>query len=611
MNLVFAARGRFGLLTRGPARVDRRQIPARARNRALRGHPGRRQLSIGVCALGLLAAVQTACNLDNPGFSPPPGRITYPIGLALSEETTESGAPRYLYVANSNYDLRYNAGSVHAYDLEALVSAIEANNCREYVPPPVDFDAGEEDAEVDAGEDAEVDAGEDADLDGGEDAALDADEDAELEGGQDAELDAADGAAQDADLDASGDSDAGPGDAGVADARLPEVTSDAQVAAPRDTKRGILCDGRNTRSDDETVCCFGAPSALDKFRTSEVLTDSYASGITLAPGGAHLYVPIRGITRLLYLDVDGGDLSCGGQTGRCERGPKLGAEAQTEDRTFPAQPTSIVSGHFAELGNTTEPDSTFVATLHERGAVSLFRTKDSGEPQLVDTLNTLGTRAVSLSKDDSSGLLFLSSTIAQSVLRIGLRTLPNAGPDDPPHLYQASSVLINGLSTAADIRDVLSDLRPRRPGEPERVFALLRGGVVPTTNFIQSLVFLDLVGEGDGRYARVVDALRLGIGPSKLERIILGGRQLILASCYDEGSIYIIDADVRRIVTVVREFSGPFSLRADPRRQLLYVADFRASVLRVVDLHGLIDESAELPRIVATLGTPTYQGGIR
>ena len=75
-----------------------------------------------------VAAVIGSCNLHNPGVSPPSAVLSYPSALALSREAT----PRYLYVANSNFDLRYNAGSLQSYNLDALDRVLANNNCRSY-----------------------------------------------------------------------------------------------------------------------------------------------------------------------------------------------------------------------------------------------------------------------------------------------------------------------------------------------------------------------------------------------------------------------------------------------------------------------------------------------
>jgi DNA-binding beta-propeller fold protein YncE len=549
-----------------------------------------------MCVLAVLAICASACNLDNPGFSPPPGRITYPIALALSAEQSANGAPRYLYVANSNFDLKYNGGSVHAYDLEELQRSLEENDC--WVVPEPELDAGDA---PDAGE--ALDAGDELDarddLDGGDD--LDA-------GG---EL-----------PDAEGDPDADADDAAAADSDVPQ--SEPDFAPSRDTQRGVLCDGRKTDPEDESACCFGSQSSLDRLRSSEVIIDSYASGLALSEDGEHLYVAVRGRTRLVYLDVeDDGVLSCDGQHDRCERGPRPGTEGETEDSEFQPQPTAIVTGTLGELGTAEEPSRGFVATTHELGTVSLFGTRSSGEPELLDTMQINNTRrVVSLSKDPT-GLLLVSAASANAVLRVGARRPAEFAANEGAELeseeergllqlYGVSSVAISGLSASGDVRDVQFDPRAVGEGQPQRLYALIRGTLAPFPNLIQSLVFLELpVGESDGRFARVVDAVRLGNGPSKLDQVDLGQRHLLLASCYDEGSIYVIDADTRQIMTVIREISGPFDMQVDRVRQLLYVGDFRASVVRVVDLSGLVDRTAPLPHIVATIGAPTFTGGIK
>jgi DNA-binding beta-propeller fold protein YncE len=595
---------------------------------------GARLADFRMCVLAVLAICASACNLDNPGFTPPPGRITYPISLALSAQ--DGGAPRYLYVANSNFDLRYNAGSVHAYDLDELQRLLLEHDCREPpVPEPEDAGADPDgSAELDAGEelDADLDAGDelDADLDAGEE--LDADLDAGEE--LDADLDAGD--ELDADQpDAEADPDAGePADAeaDAADSRVPEYLPDADDFAPgTDTPRGRVCDGRQSDPEDESACCFGSQSALDRMRTSEVMINSYASALALSPDGEHLYVAVRGQTALLYLDVNGGELSCGEQGERCERGPKLGAKGETEDSEFEPQPTSIVTGTLGELGTAEGASRGYVATTHEIGSVSLFSTPPSGtrepgeagKPHLLDTLSLQnnGVRRIASISKDPSGLLLVSSASVGVVLRMGARRpeeiAPNGGSGedgerDLLQLYSVSSIAISGLSSSSDVRDVQADPRPVGEGQPQRLYALLRGNLAPFPNLIQSVVFLELPpGQRDGRFARVVDAVRVGNGPSKLEQLDLGQRHFLLASCYDEGSIYVIDADTRQIMTVIREISGPFDMQVDRARQLLYVGDFRASVIRVINLRGLVDRTAPLPSIVATIGAPTFTGGIK
>lgn len=65
----------------------------------------------------------TACFSIGDGVSPPLDSVNYPVGLALSE----SG--HRLYIANSDFDLRYNGGSVLAVDA-AAVRQLLPTTCR-------------------------------------------------------------------------------------------------------------------------------------------------------------------------------------------------------------------------------------------------------------------------------------------------------------------------------------------------------------------------------------------------------------------------------------------------------------------------------------------------
>jgi hypothetical protein len=72
--------------------------------------------------------------LDNPGIDPPVATLHFPIAMELHEDI--------LHVANSNFDLRFNAGSVHAYRASAAVACTEtcriADGCV-IAPPEADL----------------------------------------------------------------------------------------------------------------------------------------------------------------------------------------------------------------------------------------------------------------------------------------------------------------------------------------------------------------------------------------------------------------------------------------------------------------------------------------
>jgi len=67
--------------------------------------------------LGVLLVV-AGCPVDNPGVTPPTDRFHFPVSLAVSQP--QAGGSPVLYVVSSNFDLRYNRGTVHAVDLGKL-----------------------------------------------------------------------------------------------------------------------------------------------------------------------------------------------------------------------------------------------------------------------------------------------------------------------------------------------------------------------------------------------------------------------------------------------------------------------------------------------------------
>lgn len=76
---------------------------------------GHRLIALG---LGLAGVAVTGCNLTQTGEAPPPNTLNYPIAVALSGEAGEPA--RYMLIANSNFDLRFNAGTLQVFDLDMV-----------------------------------------------------------------------------------------------------------------------------------------------------------------------------------------------------------------------------------------------------------------------------------------------------------------------------------------------------------------------------------------------------------------------------------------------------------------------------------------------------------
>ena len=71
---------------------------------------------IGLLVLGALVLAGAGCDLGQNGIDPPLDQIFWPAGLAIDRDGN------WLYVVNSNNDLRFNAGTLIAIDLQKAKS---------------------------------------------------------------------------------------------------------------------------------------------------------------------------------------------------------------------------------------------------------------------------------------------------------------------------------------------------------------------------------------------------------------------------------------------------------------------------------------------------------
>lgn len=80
------------------------------------------------CLLAALACCAAACTLDNPGADPVSGKLHFPIALAVDATGSR------LFVANSDFDLRYNGGLITALDLSRIDVAMGGQTCTARAP---------------------------------------------------------------------------------------------------------------------------------------------------------------------------------------------------------------------------------------------------------------------------------------------------------------------------------------------------------------------------------------------------------------------------------------------------------------------------------------------
>ena len=87
----------------------------------------RSALSVPFAAQRLLAVIPVlaacfgaGCFLDTAGVDPVPGEVNFPTSIVMAP----GAAPDYVYVFNSNFDLRYNGGTVMAINIADVDAAI-------------------------------------------------------------------------------------------------------------------------------------------------------------------------------------------------------------------------------------------------------------------------------------------------------------------------------------------------------------------------------------------------------------------------------------------------------------------------------------------------------
>lgn len=85
-----------------------------------------------MCSFSVLWA---GCFLNAEGDRPPPGRVNLPVATVLSAPV--DGVSGFVYLVNSNFDLRFNAGTVMSFDLNALGERIP-DDCFDCVVNPAD-----------------------------------------------------------------------------------------------------------------------------------------------------------------------------------------------------------------------------------------------------------------------------------------------------------------------------------------------------------------------------------------------------------------------------------------------------------------------------------------
>ncbi|HOU90040.1 MAG TPA: hypothetical protein PLU22_03295 [Polyangiaceae bacterium] len=531
----------------------------------------------GACALLLTA---TACFPPGEGRDPPLERVYFPVGLALDDARTR------LFVVSSDFDLQYNGGAVHAFDLERL---------RGRVP------------QVCAG-DADCPSSQRCD---------------DVETAQ----------------------NGGIPSFWCVDREGPRAGAPCGALRERSAANRWLEPGRCEYLSAVSPQDGGEPIQVDAVGIGAFATDVlYRAAPPDAAGGdltGRLFVPVRGDATLHVIDIRAGDgrLWCGQDRneGKCADAYRAGDDPETEntrDLRMPPEPFAIDA----------TADGEAIAVTHQTdGSVSLFVNDwerparlefvAAGLPQRVVGIAAIPEPAVVAATGYDYRPGFLTTFRDSPEVRL-LRFYDDIDPTSPssvrrPFLEQSGGVVITANATGYDSRGIAIDAGPRRAcevacaGEPACLgeCAGIPLGVFVSNRSPDSLLVgatrPDATPTSSDDLPIFYDSVPVPVGAS---RVVVGqvvdaaGRlaSRVFVLCFDQRRLVIYDPVARRIEKTVTTGRGPHAFVVDATdaadgggptsRSFGYLAHFTDSYLAVVDLdqrhHRTYGE------IVLTIGNP-------
>lgn len=506
-------------------------------------------LSLGfLLIVGLLAA---GC-VNKDGETLPPGLMTFPIAIELSDPDD----PDYTYVANSNFALQFNTGSLQSYDLAVMNAALDSTG--EFVGIGC---AGAGFLSICLQRTVTMGVRESC---------------VPALGGNETD-----------DCECDPDVD----DACIPCACNPdeEQPDGLQCDAVPADRCSVIPTQLALRDQGALLNTVVAPNLL----TSEVQIGSFADGMALSSNLQRIYLPVRSNSNLTWVNVDQGVFSCGADDSpgvpSCSEEFRTGGSVPAnptapEEVEVPEDPVDVFAGTLASLGSSAEGD--YIIMAHREGEASLFIDQEfdpgeDGRPEITATLGELAPEQVTVTVDPiptgpTAGTAWISSQLSNQVIRVGIGLTT---PINESSLSNGGTLFVTGIDMGNSMRDIQFP-----PDDPDLVYLLSRSP--------ESLVVARRTVAGN--QLNVVDQISVCEGPSRLKLVELdtrGGDPVLTAfvSCFDQRQILIIDLEILQTITVLTNISGAFEFVVDASRERIYIADFSISVLRVADLGPLID----------------------
>ncbi len=578
-----------------------------------------------------VAGIVAACYQAGSGSAPPPNILYFPVGLDVSR------GGNVLYVANSDFDLQYNGGTIQSYDLnlirrDVLLAIKDPSDPKLPLLRPAR---------------------------------------------------------------ASGEPDDNPCTNPDGTPAPPPVyrTDGTGTRQPLGETCAPPVDSTAYVRDSVTIGAFATDLQVLRCEQAPVQTPKdtrYDRETSCNAAGTRLFVPVRGDASVTWVDLTVDDpqsaanvfkLNCGAETnnGHCNGGHSAGNSGgepgNTREITMPGEPFGMAQSQDGEALVITHQTDT-KASLFTAGLGAVGDVTVPGIEYVLDGLPIGGNgvfniphdRALTCFDDSCKSprpAFLLTTRAAPEVHRLryysddGTTQLPTLRR---PFLLDEAKFGVTASSAGTDSRGIAIDRSPRlackakvratvKPADPTNpvyVAKMQACARTPARIFIANrspaaLLVGELGGSADdGSYDAdrfvLYGNVPLSSGPSKVYLAPIvdqdGNYALrVFIVCFDSATLFVYDPDAQRMEASFRAAPGPFSMAFDPfdmedvaartsvpddphqpgiglhRYRFAYLASFTESFIQVIDLDNSRADKTTFELPVFTLGAPTLPKG--
>ncbi len=338
----------------------------------------------------------------------------------------------------------------------------------------------------------------------------------------------------------------------------------------RDPERGdiLRCPARNAIADTN------AGARVGNFATSLTVQ-------SLDSGDLRLLVPVRGDPSLTWLDYTGGELTCGGSEAvpLCDEEHRLvSLRGDPELPSLVAEPFQIFvdgPGGFAMMSHLQTAAATLVSTpsngdppVLEDSLLGLFAGNNFG---VQSATGVAGRPRIGDDGGTSYDFVYMISSSENRVQMLSVYDQTQGAPQ----MVSVGNFFLDAVEPSNDSRGMVFS------ADGDRAFVVNRNPPV--------LHILDTSDDADGvPQNRDLGHVELCLDPGNIVWADLSEDDIpyerVYISCFDDGQVWVIDPDNRRIERIIEAGVGMHALAVAPERRRLFAADYSDDTVAVIDI---------------------------